>query len=113
MMIISLPVMLLIKFFLNVAYVKFVQNDFKISAALHIIEIFSLLRANIKEYIVVYIYDAILVVIIILDLIVFISQNGWVFIFMDFLIGTFLFYAHLIIYNMLAMVFRKKEYSHE
>ncbi|MDD5703265.1 MAG: DUF4013 domain-containing protein [Dehalococcoidales bacterium] len=107
-MIINLPLLMFIKFFLNVAYVEFAQNNFKISAALNIREVFNLIKINIRGYKVVYLCDVILGIISFIP-IFYISEISEVYIIAhSFLIGIIFFYPYLTINNMLAMVFRKR-----
>lgn len=102
------PVVLIVIFFLNLAHVRFVQNNFKISAGFNIRKILSLLIPNIKEYMVVYIFDAILLLILFIPIFIdYTLTVGWVFYYsLELIISIFLFYAYLVINNMLAMVFK-------
>lgn len=102
------PVFLLVIFFLNLAHIRFVQNNFKISAGFNISEILDLLRSKAKEYIVIYIFNAFIMLIFFMPL--FIDNtpkvSGLFYYSLEVITSMFSFYLYLVIYNMLAMTFR-------
>jgi len=105
--IVGLPFILFVKFFLNIAYVRFAKSNFQISAVTSIGETFKLIKTHFKKYFIVYLYDVIAFLIINLDLMIFLDRRDWIFHITRLPITTLTFYLYLVINSMLAMVFRE------